>query len=500
MTDNPGSIRQPIGTGYIRGSRVRWVLLLVLPVGYCATASSHPDFSYFAMHGLCLVALALLLTELGKPAKITLPVWIMLFVMLVGYFVKFYWMTWIVAHDAVWLYDDRTERVARDAGDMMRVFGVITGGFIAFSIAAWYSLASTPSRYYASVRAVRLDLSERARTRAQRLCVIVLWVIGPLIVVTGIAQAVTGIGVMGADPVVLQYRMAGLIVHTRIIALPAFLLLVIWLSGAYRLRRILIISLVMLGINGLSQSFLSASRGAFIGMMIPVFLLWLVQGSLTGKRVALLLGAVIATAILHPIVTSLRYLRVGGAEFTYDTVQDARTMAAVAQEPSQHNVIVAGLTEITNRVCGTDTLLYAADWPAPSIPTPQSIDYFLCDPDRTFAKVMTQDVAGFGRNVDNHQIALTLLGAPYVIGGTSAAMVTAALWVFLWVRLRTYYHRLGPRTLLIVDVTLMSLLLNLTSDWELSILLNPYGMVLVPTFVLLEILVARLGGAAHERA
>ena len=470
----------------IRLVSARWLLLLVPIAGYVSTASMYRDPNYPIMTLLCIAGLALLLSQLDKPARVALPVWIIAFAFLLGYLAKFYTMSRTIASGALWPYDPSLERVAADGTWMPQAFGVITVAFLSFCVSAWFCLGVTSGGCYQHLEEQPPDLSARSRARVARFSIKALWIIGGFMVVTGAIQAITGVGVMGSEAVVLPYRLSGLIYHPRTVGIPVFLLLVIWLTDAYRLKRLLMASLGMLALHGLTQSFLAASRGALLGNMMPVFLLWILQGRFTARRTRLVIGLVVVAAILHPVITGLRVLRAGGWGLSAETIQEARAVAELSKGPSAENVVLAGTTEIIRRVSGTEVMLYVANWPIPKAPSWETINYFLRDPERDLAKVMTQDVAGYGRSIVGHSIAPTLVAAPYVIGGTITAAAVAGLWVFVWMLGRALYMRLGWRTLPVIDASMMALLAVLTSDFALPGAFTRYMAFFMPSILLAE--------------
>jgi hypothetical protein len=273
-------------------------------------------------------------------------------------------------------------------------------------------------------------------------------------VITGYAQYLTGVGIMGRGNVVLPFRMAGLIVHSRNVLIPTLYLLIIWLTDKWKLQQIFCIAIGLLIVHGLSQMVLASSRGALVNYLVPVFFLWLLTRRFTTWRLITMLMILFLISMLHPIISAYRVQRAVGEP---SDIVGALTEALKASG-NLVELLENGIVNIISRVIGVDGLLFAIAWGEGELSL-ENLRYYLFNPEgRSLARIYTQDVVGFGPSVTWHQNAPSLLGAFYLIGGNMGVVLGMSLWVIFWMLLWKGLKRQQWRTLPVIQACCLGLL------------------------------------------
>lgn len=402
-----------------------WLALLLFPLGYVATRALFPELEYASLNMLGALAMALLLARMRGNLVADLSGLIILFVFVFGYYLKFYAAEWIVSTGALWAFDPSIEDAARDHANALDTFRMLTYGFVASALA--WSFAVRPAGL---PKMLSTDDGSSAEGKW-----LVKWTFKRVtialvifMVVSAAAQFITGVGVMGTENAVLPYHMAGVIFHPREKTLPLILAFLAWISWVYRLPRWGMAALLMLVAHALVQSFLQASRGQLFYAFLPILALWLVRREFTRQRV-LAFGAVLGlAALLHPLITALRILRVLGESLTLETLLRARGAMDLVVGDQGLNIVVAGIVSVVGRVSGTDTLLICTASPYPSYLSLDAIQHFLFNPAGTHARIMTQEIGGFA--AETMTIAPTLVGTGVVLGGAMGVVVVCVLWTW----------------------------------------------------------------------
>jgi hypothetical protein len=432
----------------------RWLLVWLLFMGFLFTISAYEDVEfYFVLTLLAIFSCVLLLTRLGNPINITLPIWVILGVFLIGYYFKFYWMTWVLQHDAAWPFDPLFLAPASSRSLMFEAYRVTALGFVTFCLTSWLFLGKRKGKVVVEDERSATD-DQISRRRIARFSIVIIIGLTILMVITGYAQYLTGVGIMGRDNVVLPFRMAGLIVHSRNVLIPTLYLLIIWLTDKWKLQQIFCIAIGLLIVHGLSQMVLASSRGALVNYLVPVFFLWLLTRRFTTRRLIIMLMILFLIFMLHPIISAYRVQRAVGEP---SDIVGALTEALKASG-NLVELLENGIVNIISRVIGVDGLLFAIAWGEGELSL-ENLRYYLFNPEgRSLARIYTQDVVGFGPSVTWHQNAPSLLGAFYLIGGNMGVVLGMSLWVIFWMLLWKGLKRQQWRILPVIQACCLGLL------------------------------------------
>jgi hypothetical protein len=407
---------------------MRWLVLVIFGVGYVGTRFLMREywFQYGMLTGLGALGCGVLLSALSRPLRIIAPVWVLLTLFLVGYYLQFYWLVYSAGsigegwHGLGWM--------AQSPSVLIDTYSTITYTFCAFCGVGWLIGVHAGDVY---VPRVPEKIDDRGVTW------FIMWVSPILMATTGVLMRTTGIAVMGAEPVYLPYRLAGVIFYTRLTVIPALLLVLIWCSDranlAYRTR----IGYLLLFLHGFMEIALRASKGVLFLMFLLVAFLFIVTDRMTWRRVCWIGAVGILMLAMWPLVSAYRIVRIDEPSSGIYEVA-----ARSEQLMRQGGISVSqGLEDAVGgmflRVTGAEQLLHIVG----SGIEPLGMSW-LFDP--RVEEVHRVEVSGYPPEVVQG-LAPGLIGWLYLVGGRMFAvgavmLYIGATWLCWWIlaRMRLY--------------------------------------------------------------
>jgi hypothetical protein len=283
----------------VRLGPLRWGLPGLFLIGYvvCDRAIGPLEPSFAMLTALNAAALLLLLSRLSGPLQYTLWVWSALAVFITGTFLKMYWFAWHL-NSPGYINSTFVELRWVDSVRIHDGYRWATLGFTVFCISATFALLWT-TRVSTPVQE-REDHYFRSNTALQM-------VIGLMLsyLLLSLLQLKLNYGVLGVNNPVLPGRVGTVLTFARQQAIPALLLLAVWLFDQTR-RTLAAIPACFLVAAAVIDALVSTSRGSVLALSAPLVLLWLMTGRLDrGRRPAVALIA-LTGVILFPIVTASR--------------------------------------------------------------------------------------------------------------------------------------------------------------------------------------------------
>jgi hypothetical protein len=287
---------------------LRWGLLLVPLWGLVDSrlplAQTDGNFAWLSI--LATVALAILLNKLSRVAGDTLWVWVILLIFVQGYFVKSY-----------------TAAGGIESGEWARLQPELRWMNVETVTEGWYWIVLAfvvfcfTSTFWLSLQKQAPDTGLPDQDFAPIKIKRILGIVIAAFIVYAIAsylQGMLGIGVMGVEYDRLPYHLDTLIFRYRSNIAPAIILLGLWVFDQAENKKYQLIIMLLLLASAFIDSLVTASRGSFIRWLLPAFLVWLVSGRLTRQRKLFLGVVVVLTLIVHPFISTYRYLRIITAE------------------------------------------------------------------------------------------------------------------------------------------------------------------------------------------
>lgn len=396
--------------------KLRWLLPVLFCIGYLATYSKFEGFEieYLALTFFSIIACCFLLTRLNPPLNKKLPIWIILAVFMVAYYLKFYWMV----YDPEILGNGWTMKklysLIQYPTVLFETFTTISYAFITFCVTAWFLLGNTRSLHMEPLK---------KRINYRSVISILLWLIPVLMGVTTYVMYITGIGRMAADNPYLSFRLAGWVFHVRTTLIPALLLLLIWSSDKAGLRKYFAFGIILLFLHGMSDMLLRSSRGAILIPFILLTILFLVTGRINKKRVQLFGVILSITILLWPVISYYRYVRAADPTIALDhiLVESIKNVSSTGSF-SLSETFKEGVTSVIFRFIGADSLI--------QIMGANLAPLYTSAFGMSVTRFFTFNVVGFPPNAIQG-CSPSFPGYFYLIGGNGLVVIAMASFVFL---------------------------------------------------------------------
>lgn len=367
----------------------RAFLVLLLPVGFL-TVSDIFQQDYWYDFALTIIAACCCWTILflwKLPVRRYPHVYLFLTFYLIGYFIKFYVLAYLVLNGEIyWEYLDvyyRFERqILEDYWTVTLCYEISTIGLfcatLSVGVLKMFDKSDFANARGAAVERLGFNVSSQL-IRSALVFTVVLFVLLLSI------QMWLGLGfVSGAErqQVQLPFRLAGIIVVIYRVVLPLLFLTLLWISDQ-RNENIWKWTLTVFIVYGLASGLHSTSKAFFATVIILVGLLWIITNRLSLRRFALLVGLIVFMLPFNTLLGVNRVLRVLRddvdifelAGLAWAVIYDSKT----SQEYVGifHSDLTRSLAEILGpvmRINGADALLNIANF-GPTFSVPRVVYY-----------------------------------------------------------------------------------------------------------------------------
>ena len=421
-------------------SRVKWLLPLLFVAGYLMTVGRFEGatFEYSAYSLLALISCVVVLTQLDLFERDCFAAWFALVLLVMGYFVRFYWITldpWPVERMLPW-NPFRTMIANRDA--LLEAFRLSTISFACFSGAVasllYFSTSSTQGGSPSSVGGLYPGAGNAVKW--------MLMALVPLMIALAYISYQYKIGEMGASATdALPFRLKGVIFYARTVALPLALLLCIYLAehgGKFMVSRAGILALLA---HGAADMLLRNSRSSLLLVLLLLAFLVLAGGLRLRTGEKLLFGALASVAFLAvPVMTEYRQIRLLQGLSHVDALSGAISLAS-------ENWLLQffkGLKFVLFRMPGIESLWCEIALGAKPLGI-YSLD--IINSKNGIAGYLTYAIHPM-KEGDNTLLAPGFVGWFFLVAGTPAivvgALLTGAISILYWKYLGLRYLRAGP--------------------------------------------------------
>lgn len=336
-----------------------WVMFLVavvvclfFGVGYLSTRQffSDNEWSYLLLSFASLLGCLLLLRRLKRSIRDTFPIWILLLVFGVGYFLQFF----LLAPDPM-AFTGQVVMVQHVGWpDLMKAYTTTVLAFLAFCITACWLLARTKQgKRDSSTRAARETMTlEGAKSLVEWLLVVIL----PLELILGYIEWAANFAVMGGNNASLPFHLAGIVYYTRTALLPALILLLIWIADHRGLRKYFKLGVALLLAHGVLDALLRSSRSALFFTLLGLFFLLILTDRFTRRRKQMVVAGILLSLLLFPVITAYRYARLAGNVSDLTPALE-KGVTAVADKGAFGNLLSDTWFTLIFRVTGLDSLM-----------------------------------------------------------------------------------------------------------------------------------------------
>jgi hypothetical protein len=397
----------------------RWLVLLIFFPGILCLEINFPganDVIVWAS-AVSLLGCSLLLFQLDKPIGKTLWAWLVLFVFIMGYYVKFLFISSAIDNPTLYfLYGKEIDWLNYELLNDSIKWTCI--GFFVFCAVAAMLLCFPFKQYWINTRvATRNSSVSVSRFRFIMLSTVLLFIIASYL------PLVFGFGQMGLEHHKLPYRLDAFITRFRVTLMPIVFLLLLWISDTRKDRIYWFVTLGSFFILVLLDSFVRTSRTGLLLAALPVAFLWGFSDRFTKKRRNFIICVVALTVFLYPLITIMRTVRITGGSLGVPRFQEA------IQYIDYKEVLSVAMVKFTTRVGGLDGLAHNLNF-GPTSMDPARLLWLLDY--ETISKFHTYEVVG----IPSGQIegrSPGLLGGFVLAGGmTGMVMLVIVYTILLW--------------------------------------------------------------------
>lgn len=322
---------------------MRWLLLIAfLPLMFCETLGVPGATWVTSLCGVGWFAgIGLLLWASDRPLRSTLWVWTIVFVFLMGYYVKYFAFAYGMGSPVFELLNP--ELAWADRGNLNDSLVWSTIGFVVFAATAAVILRLRPIGVLAGPPAAN-RINEKT----------LYWIlVGTFVGVVGslVAALVFGFGQMGLEHHELPLHLDAVATRFRISLAPAVFVVALWVSDHVQTRRVWIATILTMVACALLDAYVRGSRGSVALAFLPLIFLWGLTGTYTAGRKSLTVGILLLTIALYPILTGLRGERIANGQGVDFDKQVA------SQQASSAEGIAISLDQVAGRVVGVDSMM-----------------------------------------------------------------------------------------------------------------------------------------------
>ncbi len=398
-------------------NKIYLLLLIIFFVGFFIPEMQ----SVYFILGSCinLIILFILRKEICSRNTNYLPIWLMMLLFVLGYVLKTYLWFLLPQEIGSHIYDFPGNIYATDTDLVGRSYLISCIGFLLFFIVSKIlifkkSIKFTVTSFEPNVGFIKLVLS-----------LILL-----MSIVTGYFQYKYQIGIFGHDPVKLPFKLSGIIYESRNFLIPYLLLVLIHILQRHKNKKFLYFSIALLIVHAISQSFLITSRGIVLLILIPVFMLYILNENLN-KKALLAFGIIPIVFVIatYTTISEIRSLRSTNGAF------DMTYFINTYQESTQE-AFELGSELALGRVIGINGTICSVKNVEQPIPLGELLRMFF-DPENSFSDYYTHEILGIFS--ENHHSSPGLIGQMYVIGLIPGVIIGMIIWAILWVILWNYY-------------------------------------------------------------
>lgn len=343
-----------------RPKNLRWLVLLVFFIPLLDIES--PLLQYYGssiipLTIVSLLACTLLLIRLDRPISQTLWYWAILFIFLVGYYIKTFWFGFNV--DPLELFLSDTGRYVT-YNDIAQGYGWITLAFVSFCMLSWFLLGFGSRESWETNLSIREE-EPIPRHRLRNLLVVSFIA---SIVLSGIREIagirILGTEVLGETYVRLPFHLEQVVLRLQEDIVPAILLLIVWLANRQGHRWLSHLAIIALLAHYVILSIITTSRSGLVVFSILLLFLWLLSKSLTKQKLFLIIGSVLLTIVLFfPLMSYSRYYRSGQNETALNSIVSAYDFLALSGNWNWRDQTIFMAQRVIFRTVGAEGVWFA---------------------------------------------------------------------------------------------------------------------------------------------
>jgi len=433
---------------------------MIFAIGYIVTFYRLEEvwLEYLLLSVLSMFACWLLLAHLHTQNQFVFPVWIIFLVFLIGYYFKFYLLAFNPLLGA--RRSSMLSQLAASEEVLIESYRIVTVAFVVFCIIA--CMIMKRQNIHKHKRFLLQRELMNANWVGMSLCVFFISIV--LMIVTNAIIYVTGIAVMGAPPVYLPYRLAGVVFYTTVVIIPSLFVLLVWSTDREDLQRWFLLALILVFLFVMMRCLPRSTRGYLLVLFILLLFVFVLSDRLTWRRV--MLGGVVGVsvvALFRPMTVyrgaliSHPELGIGGAMW--------RSFNSISEAGLWNNVI-NGFIDVFFRMTGVESLMMMIGGGFQALGTGGIGSLFIFG-GPGLARLFTSRIEGIAEHMI-HLSAPSFLGAFYMVGGMVFTTLGVVVFTVIVWAVWTLILRLNLRCSPVAQAMFLMLVVSLVMDGELD--------------------------------
>jgi len=272
-----------------------------------------------------LVAIAVV-RELLFCKGLTVHLWSIFVILLVGYYVKFAVLAVLYGSaepGLVGLTGGVAASLLGDARVVITSYELATVAFCAFGLAVIAVTILFPAHIAGNSLTDHGDdgfRASNARSAKSRLLAELLGLTIFVYTVCAAIQLEYGIGVGFLRQESLPFRLAGVLIAVQKYIVPLALLFVIWAADRMRMVKTAGIAVALYLFYGIASGLITTSKASLIFVIATLAGLWVASGTLNARRAWLIAGAVVFSIGFSAYLSAVRFLRIDLTMSVWDTI------------------------------------------------------------------------------------------------------------------------------------------------------------------------------------
>jgi hypothetical protein len=417
-------------------------------------AQSSADYFVLLTAVSALVAIVVV-RQLLRYRGLTIHLWAIFIILLMGYYVKLGILALLyrsAAPGLVELAGERGEFLLGNSTVFLASYELTAISFFGFGLAVLVVTGFSSARIPRHSDTGYLDVPRRAAK--PRFFLELLGLATFIYTVGATVQLIYGIGVGFLRQEELPFRLAGVLIAVQRYLVPLMFLFVIWGADRGRLVKTSGTAVVLYLLYGITYGLITTSKAGLIFVIASLVGLWVSAGTLSKKRVWLIVGTVLFSVVFSGYISQIRVLRaIPGIPIVETMLAPLVSAPTLVDSAVGQSDMLLSLLAISLRSVGIDALLNIV-----AFDPPFSLDRLISIliGETSLDQIYGLDVLRLDPQVAVGSFSPSLLGALYILtGGIWAKGFAVFLYTIVWHQV----IRLVDRSSLVLKPALLAMLL-----------------------------------------
>ncbi len=476
-------------------NNIHWLTILIFPIGFIFSFKLFDNYLFYLLLTILnIFSGSVIIYSLKKFNLKDIYLWVIFFIFIFGYFVKFYILAYLFINiNEYYEYLDIYYKIETEYFNkpeiIINYFHDITIYLFSFSIFTKLFVNKINDKNNFKNLTNSLSNVKISSLKLKFLLgfTFTLWLIFLNI------QLNLNIGFVSGDEDIttkLPYHLAGLIMTVINVIIPLFFLVVLYFSTVNGFKGLNKTTTVIYIIYGIVTGLVSTSKASIYSVIISLFIVWLFTNSLDKKKLLTMLISLPLLSLFNLLLSTYRVIRIFEPNLTvaeitnrlyysfrsnnFDELTNGGTQGALLNTTQKIGIIM--------RVNGADSYLNILNY-NPKFSFNRIIDLIFFEPNAVNI-LYAEDVLGLPTTA-GLAFSPSLLGFfKFLLGNTFAVCIGFFLYVLMWHLLFSFVRRLHFKVEPIMISMLVILLAHYTSEGTLESMPFAIFILLILSFFL----------------